>query len=943
MRWHWVFSFAMAITTDTVAPEISLRSENSVGNELNSAMSTLRPELLELALAIDSCERPRVVISLLRAGISWEPVSEQSATALACVPLAKFMDAKITLERTVLGIQPIFNSRRANASCFLVYDQSVHLSAAAVALQPDLTLLIKIPPAAKLSSSLYHRNDSEENAGSFDGAHLSKIFESERPANGLVVTFAPGAPLRTLNWLKENVIPAAHRWILSPFRDYDDIPLMLLLNETREKVSVCNFTALSLSGDIHAPIQGRKRIEPSGPVLHLSGFELLRSPEGTLKERCLVGLLGALVQQNDVLHVEPKAHARAHNARSAKLAQTAANSASPYLSATPIWDMGINGTGQIVGIADSGLDTASCFFSDSSGSSAVTRSSISSPKVDYSQSKVIQYISYADSQDTSTVSHGTHVVGSAVGHIGSMWEDYASTHSKDGCTAASSSCLLMDTYSDCTTYTEYCSTFNDKTSSIFASCADTCYCSLEFFIATGSTSGSGETCGELLQDSKGIAFGARVAFFDLGDSSSNLHVPSNINNIFPSAYNAGARVHSNSWGNAYVQSYSNSELQIDSYSYEHPETLLVFSAGNTGEYGKSNTIESPAHAKNILTVGASQTGRWPAEPSYESNPDYVADFSASGPSTDGRVKPDLVAPGMYTLSALSNGYSASPSCAIYAAGGTSQAAPIVAGAALLVREYLSTSPVFVNHMQAVASDLNWQYLPGYPPGGISGGSSGLPLTGAASGALVKAMLIHSTVKMTAWDTGTAASPHRVALSDPPDFHQGFGRLDLSLVLLTEASVPSRDGPSLWVTDSGSLSSGQSISYTVHLVSAAQPLKATLAWYDPANSVSASKQLLHDLDLTITDKSSGHVYYSNGKTASTQDELNTVEKISIDSPPSIDSDYTVTVSASVMSSAQSFALVITGAGYVMQETYTWTRLCKSRDMGSCAQGAFILSS
>jgi hypothetical protein len=848
------------------------------------------------------------------------------------------MDAKLSLERMVQGVQLIFNSRRANASCFLVYDKAKRLSAAASALQPNLTLFAKVPVAAKLSSALFHHDHLEQDGDGTSRALLSEIFRAERPANVLVVSFAPGASMPTHSWLNEKVITAAHQWVSAPPGDRRDVPLNLLFDEARRDGSTCDFSTLTLSEDIRA-----ERIEPGGPVLHLSGLDALRSPAGVLDERCLLGLLGALVQQDAVLHVEPRGHAGAHNARSAKLIQTAANAASPYFAATPIWDMGINGTGQIVGIADSGLDTASCFFSDSSHSSAVARSELNSPKVDYSQSKVIQYISYVDSQDTSTVSHGTHVVGSAVGNIGSSWEDYASTRGKDSCAAASSSCLLMDTYSDCESYGDYCSSdFNVETSSVFASCADSCYCPLGFFLATGSEPGSGETCGELLKDSKGVAFGARVAFFDFGDSSSNLHAPSNLNDIFLPAYNAGARVHTNSWGNSYIQSYSSSDLQVDSYSYSHNQMLIIFSAGNTGEYGKTKTIESPGHAKNILTVGASQTGRWPATPSYESDPGFVADFSASGPSTDGRVKPDLVAPGMYTLSALSNGYSATPSCGIYAAGGTSQSAPTVAGAALLVREYLSTSAVFVNHMRAVASDLNWQCVPGYPSGCVAGGLSGMALTGAASGALVKAMLIHSTVKMAAWDTGTSDHPHRVTLGTPPDNHQGFGRLDLSLSLFTDKSTPANDGASLWVTDSGSVTSGHSISYNFHLVSAAQPLKATLAWYDPANSVSAAKQLLHDLDLTITDKSTDRVYYANGKTASTQDELNTVEKISIDSPPTVDSDYTVTVSASVMSSEQAFALVITGAGYVMQETYTWKRLCKAREMGSCTQGAFILT-
>jgi len=66
----------------------------------------------------------------------------------------------------------------------------------------------------------------------------------------------------------------------------------------------------------------------------------------------------------------------------------------------------------------------------------------------------------------------------------------------------------------------------------------------------------------------------------------------------------------------------------------------------------------------------------------------VASFSSSGPTSDGRIKPDLVAPGYTTISSKSAGYSATPSCSVFADQGTSMATPAAAGSALLVQPYL---------------------------------------------------------------------------------------------------------------------------------------------------------------------------------------------------------------------------------------------------------------
>lgn len=75
---------------------------------------------------------------------------------------------------------------------------------------------------------------------------------------------------------------------------------------------------------------------------------------------------------------------------------------------------------------------------------------------------------------------------------------------------------------------------------------------------------------------------------------------------------------------------------------------MIFAAGNRGETaGSSCTIYSPAIAKNVLAVGATSSGetRLTTDVSDVSDIDTVASFSSYGPTSDGRIKPELVAPG----------------------------------------------------------------------------------------------------------------------------------------------------------------------------------------------------------------------------------------------------------------------------------------------------------
>ncbi|AFN75188.1 subtilisin-like serine protease [Melioribacter roseus P3M-2] len=99
------------------------------------------------------------------------------------------------------------------------------------------------------------------------------------------------------------------------------------------------------------------------------------------------------------------------------------------------------------------------------------------------------------------------------------------------------------------------------------------------------------------------------------------------------------------------------------------------SAGNEGatswgaEFGDNlyGKIVSPADAFNVIAVGAVD----------DSN--RVVDFSSRGPTSDGRVKPELVAMGSGVSYATSNGY--------FTGNGTSFSTPITAGIAALLKSF----------------------------------------------------------------------------------------------------------------------------------------------------------------------------------------------------------------------------------------------------------------
>ena len=81
---------------------------------------------------------------------------------------------------------------------------------------------------------------------------------------------------------------------------------------------------------------------------------------------------------------------------------------------------------------------------------------------------------------------------------------------------------------------------------------------------------------------------------------------------------------------------------------EQDQILVVASAGNTGP--DPMTIGVPGNVPYVITVGAMTDNYTPAD----SSDDRLSSFSAAGPTYEGFVKPEMVAPGGHVISMMND-------------------------------------------------------------------------------------------------------------------------------------------------------------------------------------------------------------------------------------------------------------------------------------------------
>jgi len=304
---------------------------------------------------------------------------------------------------------------------------------------------------------------------------------------------------------------------------------------------------------------------------------------------------------------------------------------------------------------------------------------------------------------------------------------------------------------------------------------------------------------------------------------------------------------------------------------------IVFAAGNdgngdeTGACGVPGTIDSPATAKNVITVGAVENFRlitnqtWTCvthpEPECSTNRPWlestdssnrVCSFSSRGnvgiglEGTFGRFKPDLVAPGSFIVSARS--------------------------AQWVEPGFLATDSALTNYdanYAPVWSNLNSQAGPFYrlesgtslAAGNVSGTLALMREFFTArraqspSPALLKALLVNGARSL----GGAIGFAPRTTTNS-----QGWGLVNLPASLPPTNTTGAASMLCFEQSAGAALATGEAWVRRVEVgeSAAGKPLRITLAWTDPAANPLAAVKLVNDLDLVVTNLDTGAVYFGN---------------------------------------------------------------------------------
>jgi len=336
-------------------------------------------------------------------------------------------------------------------------------------------------------------------------------------------------------------------------------------------------------------------------------------------------------------------------------------------------------------------------------------------------------------------------------------------------------------------------------------------------------------------------------------------LPDDLNTMFAQAYENGSRVHTNSWGASIAGQYDASAQQADNAAYTYKDMVILFAASNDGVDVNNDgevdedSLGSPGTAKNVITVGASEndrddlpsnSGTWLpgcwgcgsvsyAEPINSDltggDPEGMAAFSSRGPTDDNRQKPEVSAPGTWILSTRSHATAADgwleyDSDHVYM-GGTSMATPLTAGSTALLLEHLN-------------SNL-----------GVSNPSS----------ALVTSLFVVGADDM----TGQYGDPNNGAGEAIPNYHEGWGRIDLG------GSINSS------FVDGETVNTGEYREFSFNVPASLSTLKVALSYTDTMGDPSVSVQLNNDLDIEL--------FKPDGTSVPLANNLDTTKGITINSP------------------------------------------------------------
>jgi subtilisin family serine protease len=253
--------------------------------------------------------------------------------------------------------------------------------------------------------------------------------------------------------------------------------------------------------------------------------------------------LAQMAAQPDVAWIDAHGAPETHNSDSAGVIQSGS------IANRSIWTRGLTGSGQIVALADTGLDANERWFTrydPGTGLQAfITPAQATNPPqvgVIAANAKVIgnwvqpgatAYETLAPCGPVAAVQHGTHVAGTLAGDSGMTATPTSANADPGDGMAPNAQILMQDIGADCLVIDDFPATLKQ-------------------------------------------------------------------------AHAAGARIHNNSWGALNGGVYSGYDFDADDTAWLLEDLLIVASAGNRSD--EFNAIGSPGMGKNVLTVGALEHG-----------------------------------------------------------------------------------------------------------------------------------------------------------------------------------------------------------------------------------------------------------------------------------------------------------------------------------------------
>jgi len=324
------------------------------------------------------------------------------------------------------------------------------------------------------------------------------------------------------------------------------------------------------------------------------------------------------------------------------------------------------------------------------------------------------------------------------------------------------------------------------------------------------------------------------------------------------------------FSNEEIGQYTDDDSTLDEIANNYPYHLYVTSAGNDGdvqypgqEHEGYDMLLTGQLGKNILTVAAvSENNFGLVQPTA---------FSQAGPTNDGRIKPEISAPGSSVIVAKWDDEDPNRDDAYSLASGTSFSSPAVAGGVALLQQHYH--------------NLNNQYM---------------------LSSTVKGLLCHSADDIPSWNSFNDVIG--------PDPKTGFGLMNLekaAQIISTNATDP------LSIVEFD-LENGETYTLNFTSMDSDQMLEATISWNDPVSTaLFREKELVNDIDIRINDENNTFFPWKLDTTDITSPAIkgdnlvDNIEKIEVENP---NGDYLITVShKGTLESPQKVSLIVSGNG------------------------------